>query len=422
LPHGVQSVYKDTVSITGGVEVMDDHEQVGARQARPGDGTQRAQAKAGRMPHSAAAVIQAWTQRFVAQPSHALGAWFDRVDPGTHRRVKGLRLVTAYGIAAALGALHDVTRDVHQSATLSTLAAAIALWASVFEAKTTRAESSRDLALLCIAAGIGAAVYAALLPSLTGLGRAGPEIVLISGAFCVGYMKRFGMLGAGIGAQIYIGQLYASSMTLGPPDVPAIAVAVLIAMLGSIVPRLLSGPAEHPALLAAFTAVPPVPPGFARRWPPEFVMGLQAATGASIVVALNGMIGLEESEWAITGCTFVVAASATATVQRTRARIVGTIVGVPLGIVCLPLAEHAPLAVWTLAALAMIVYAMSLPERYDVACGAFAFILMITLAADGVHSVPYLFARLWETVIGGVIGVLAAFLIFPLRANRAESK
>ncbi|MDQ7981770.1 FUSC family protein [Paraburkholderia sp. SARCC-3016] len=419
----MQSVYKDTVSITGSVDVMDDREQVDAMQPRPDDSAQAGLPHARRMPRGAAgAALRAFTRRFLAQPLHALEAWFERVDPGTHRRVKGLRLVTAYGIAAALGALHDVTREVQQSAMLTTLAASIALWASVFEARTTRAESSRDLALLCIAAGIGAALYAALLPSLTGAGRAGPEIVLVSGAFCVGYMKRFGVLGAGLGAQIYIGQLYASAMTLGPPDVPAIAVAVLIAMLGSIVPRLLSGPAEHPALLAAFTAVPPAPPGFARRWPPEFVMGLQAATGALIVVALNQLIGLEESEWAITGCTFVVAASATATVLRTRQRIVGTMVGVPLGIVCLPLAEHAPLVVWALAALAMIVYAMSLPERYDVACGAFAFILMITLAADGVHSVPYLLARLWETVIGGVIGVLAALLIFPLRANREEEK
>ncbi|PRY07981.1 hypothetical protein [Paraburkholderia sp. BL25I1N1] len=29
--------------------------------------------------------------------------WLDQLDPGTHRRIKGLRLVTAYGIAAALG-------------------------------------------------------------------------------------------------------------------------------------------------------------------------------------------------------------------------------------------------------------------------------------------------------------------------------
>jgi len=32
--------------------------------------------------------------------------WLDRIDPEVRRRVKGLRLVTAYGIAAVLGALH----------------------------------------------------------------------------------------------------------------------------------------------------------------------------------------------------------------------------------------------------------------------------------------------------------------------------
>lgn len=38
-----------------------------------------------------------------------LERWVDRVDPGTHRRIKGLRLVTAYGIAAALGSLKDIS-------------------------------------------------------------------------------------------------------------------------------------------------------------------------------------------------------------------------------------------------------------------------------------------------------------------------
>lgn len=61
----------------------------------------------------------------------AMTAWFERVDPGTHRRIKGLRLVTAYGLAAAIGALHDVTRDVPASVSVGSLAATFALWASV---------------------------------------------------------------------------------------------------------------------------------------------------------------------------------------------------------------------------------------------------------------------------------------------------
>jgi Fusaric acid resistance protein-like len=342
----------------------------------------------------------------------AFAAWLERLDPGTHRRIKGLRLVTAYGLAAALGTLQDVTHGLPRNVSVGLLAAGFALWASVSEARTTRPESSRDLALLCASAAFGAAIYVCLARPLLALGHAGPELVLVTGAFCVGYLKRFGLTGAGLGSQFYIGQLMAYSAGLIFGDLPAIAIAALIAMLGSIVPRLLSGPAERPAIVAALGAGPP--PGH-RRLSPEFVMGLQAATGALIVVALNAWLGIEESAWAITACVYVVAGSATGTVQRVRRRIIGTLVGVPVGLVCLPIAEHAPLMIWLAAALAMIVYSMALPERYDIACGAFAFTLIVTLAASGVHSVSLLAARAWETLIGGALGMLAAMVIFPLR-------
>ena len=146
-------------------------------------------------------------------------------------------------------------------------------------------------------------------------------------------------------------------------------------------------------------------------------MGLQAATGALIIVILNGLIRLDESAWAITACTYVVAGSATGTMQRVRRRILGTLIGVPLGLVCLPLAVHAPLLIWATAALAMVVYAMALPERYDIACAAFAFTLIVTLAASGVHSIPLLAARAWETLLGGSIGLVAAMFVFPLRSS-----
>ncbi|CAG9228179.1 conserved membrane hypothetical protein [Paraburkholderia sabiae] len=350
------------------------------------------------------------------QPFAALSARAERVDPGTHRRIKGLRLVTAYGLAAALGTLQDVTHGLPRNVSVGTLAAGFALWASVSEARTTRPESSRDLALLCAAAAFGAALYMCLAQPLLGLGHAGPELTLVTGAFLVGYLKRFGVLGAGLGSQIYIGQLMAYGAGLVIADLPAIAIAGVIAMLASIVPRLLSGPAERPAVVAALSPGPPPVPG---RPSPEFVMGLQAAAGALVVVALNAWMGIEESAWAITACTYVVAGSATGTVQRVRRRIIGTLVGVPLGLICLPIAEHAPLVIWLAAALAMIVYAMALPERYDIACGAFAFTLIVTLAVSGVHSIPFLAARAWETLIGGVLGLLAAMFIFPLRLREA---
>jgi len=72
----------------------------------------------------------------------ALAQWLGRIDPGVHRRVKGLRLVTAYGIAAMLGALHDISHGLPDAGSLSVLAGNFALWASVSEGQATRGRSA----------------------------------------------------------------------------------------------------------------------------------------------------------------------------------------------------------------------------------------------------------------------------------------
>src|SRR3978361_1450331 len=82
--------------------------------------------------------------------------WLDRIDPGTHRRIKGLRLVTAYGIAALLGHLPEFSRGLSDTDWLRFLSTRLGLGASVSEARTTRAESSRDIVVLCAAAAAGA--------------------------------------------------------------------------------------------------------------------------------------------------------------------------------------------------------------------------------------------------------------------------
>ena len=66
----------------------------------------------------------------------------------------------------------------------------------------------------------------------------------------------------------------------------------------------------------------------------------------------------------------------------------------------------------------MIIYAMALPERYDIACAAYAFTLIVTMAATGEHSLKLLASRSWETVIGGGIGIGAAMLIVPSRSSQ----
>jgi uncharacterized membrane protein YccC len=174
----------------------------------------------------------------------------------------------------------------------------------------------------------------------------------------------------------------------------------------------LSGPAERPTLQSPLASMATIRN---RVVSAEVVMGLQAAAASCVVVILNGFFGLMESEWAITACVYVVAGTSSGTTDRVRRRIVGTLVGVPLGLLCIPLSSNAPLLLWCAASLAMIVYAMALPERYDVACGAFAFVLVVTLAVSGQHSFPVLIARAWETILGGLLGLMAASYLLPLQ-------
>ncbi len=236
---------------------------------------------------------------------------------------------------------------------------------------------------------------------------------MVAGAFLVGYLRRFGVAGTGIGSQIFIGQLLAAGANLRMDDLPMVAVAGIIAAIGAIVPRVLSGPAERPVLPL------PAPPS-SGRLRVETIMGLQAAIAALVIIGLSHIFNLVESAWAITACTYVVANSTEGTLKRIRHRIIGTAIGVPAGIALLPIVPHAVILIWVLAALAMVIYAMALPERYDIACGAYAFTLIVTLAVTGENSIFILASRGWETLIGGVLGLTIALSVMPLHKARAS--
>ncbi len=229
-----------------------------------------------------------------------IGGWLDRIDPGVHRRVKGLRLVTAYGIAAMLGALLYSSYYISRGSFLSYLAAGFGLWASVSEGQATRWLSTRDLVILNAAAVTGALSLIGLAPILMRHGGLGPEWILITGAFLVGYLKRLGILGAGIGSQIYIGQLLGYGTGITRADVGLVALAGLVATVASVVPRLLSGPAEHPTPVSVVDAS--IGEGQASR---ELRMGLQAAVAAFVIVLVSSVIHLQQSAWAITASTYV---------------------------------------------------------------------------------------------------------------------
>jgi hypothetical protein len=339
--------------------------------------------------------------------------WLDRIDPGSHRIAKGLRIVGAYILATGFAQLWRHIGFAPYGGSIAASAAGFALWACVSESGGTRRESCRNLTILCAAATAGAALFAMLStlspPAST---HVGAEWILITGAFLVGYLKRFGTLGAGIGSQIFIGQLLAYGAKAGPADLGFIAIAGLIAVLAAVVPRIATGAAtqrDAPSVIAASAGGQGLPE------PPGLLMGIQTAGAAFAIVLLNAWFGLTESAWAITACVYVVTGTASGTMDRARQRIIGTFVGVPLGLLCLPVAIEAPYLIWLSATAAMIVYTIALPKHYDIACGAFAFALIVTLEASGQHAVAILASRAWETLIGAALGMVMAKLVMASR-------
>jgi Fusaric acid resistance protein-like len=319
-------------------------------------------------------------------------------------RLKGLRLVCAYGLGFALGETLDRAFDGGAGMSLGFLVGNFALWASVSEMQVHKARAVFGLVALCVAASCGALLFALASPELARLGRCGPELVLVCGAFLAGALKRFGAMGGGMGSQLYIGALLAYGDGLSGANLRMLAIAAAAAAVAAVLPRLLIGGRVATPTLAF------VPTRSA------LTMGLQAALAALAVVLLDALLRLDEPQWAITACTYVITATAAATALRARQRIVGTLIGVPLALACLPLAEHWPPLAWMAAATAMIVYATALAERYDIACGAFTFTLIVTLAASGEHSLALLASRAWETLLGGGLGWLSGRYCLRLNA------
>src|SRR5262245_54511611 len=129
--------------------------------------------------------------KMMSHIAKTVSGWLDRLDPGTHRRIKGLRLVTAFGIAWMASMGPGIALLSSRGIYLGAIAAGFALWASVSEARGTRAASSRDLLLLVLAAMAGATTTIGLTVMLPTTIQAASELALVVGAFCVGYLRRF---------------------------------------------------------------------------------------------------------------------------------------------------------------------------------------------------------------------------------------
>ncbi len=203
-------------------------------------------------------------------------------------------------------------------------------------------------------------------------------------------------------AMLRIGLVAGQGAGAGPPTGPAPAPA--------------PGP-EIGAEIGAATGAgaPPAGSGGGRGLLPTTRVAVQAGFSALVIIGLNAALGMDHMLWALAASTYVISSSVADTWSRGLRRIAGTAVGVVLGLGVALLFAQVPVAIWGLAALAMVIYSVALRLRYDVACGAYAFALVVTLAAAGDSSWNAATARGLDTFLGAAIGMAVSAVVLPVR-------
>jgi hypothetical protein len=207
------------------------------------------------------------------------------------------------------------------------------------------------------------------------------------------------------------GDLRALAVARTGLDVQARFALVRLAFALARVVRSLREPLDKGGLGAAKAAKG----GVARGILPTTRMAFQASAATAVLVAVDLVFRLEHGYWAILTGVLIVANSFGDTWRRGLERAIGTVVGVALGLAIGPLSGHTPAVVLPVAAVAIFTAIVTLKTRYGVSQGAVAFALVIALEVFLQSPLNVLLARIWETAIGGVVGVAASALVLPLR-------
>jgi uncharacterized membrane protein YccC len=125
---------------------------------------------------------------------------------------------------------------------------------------------------------------------------------------------------------------------------------------------------------------------------------------------------LNHAYWATMTVFIVLSASLGATIQRTVERAVGTAVGVVIAVGATLLTNDNLVLQIVLASLATIPIFVLVERHYMIAAGLIGFLVVLVLhMVEGV-GIDGMAARLYQTGIGAGLALLAAWLVFPIRA------
>lgn len=143
---------------------------------------------------------------------------------------------------------------------------------------------------------------------------------------------------------------------------------------------------------------------------------LQAFVAAGITTAIGLTLDLQNDYWATVTVIIVIGANVGATVRRTAQRTFGTAAGVGVAIAVLWLVGNDRTVLVVLLAVAFFPIMMVVERYYIVAAGLIGFTVVVGLHIVEALTVIQLLSRIYETVIGAIIALAAAWLLVPIRS------
>jgi len=146
-------------------------------------------------------------------------------------------------------------------------------------------------------------------------------------------------------------------------------------------------------------------------------LSLQAGVAAAVGTGLGVALDLSHAYWVTLTVIIVLANSLGTTLQKTVQRTVGTAVGVLVAMAVDPLLAGTPELRLALVIAAIPAVVVFMDRNYTIASGIISFLVVMGLQTlEGLPLVE-LWARLYDTLIGAVVGLAAAWLLFPKRSG-----
>ncbi|MFI1019002.1 FUSC family protein [Streptomyces sp. NPDC020965] len=233
------------------------------------------------------------------------------------------------------------------------------------------------------------------------------------------YARRWGPRGHSLGVFAFMTYFVAQFLQTMPGQLPELYAAIVLSLLASSTVRFGLWCYER----GRPPAVAPAPAdgkGLARTTTRQAV---QAAVGGTLALVIGQAISGERWYWAVgaTWWIFVNTASRGEALVRGFRRVLGTLIGIAVGLVVVVPLHGAPVA--TAALVAVCVFGIF----YTAAVSYTWMMLSVTLLAGGLYGLldvldPALLAlRLAETAVGALGAALAVLLVLPVTTHAATN-